>query len=91
MTTIRERLKAQMFKARVAAFGFWLLGAACMFLPKGYETFFFVPFAGFACAVLYVLFFIKCPKCGVRLGQAMSSMGKANFCLGCGVSLDNRV
>jgi len=93
MMTIRERLKEQMFKARVFAFGFWLLGAAGMFFASGnaYQALLFVPFAGFGGAVLYMLFFVKCPKCGARLGQAMSGMTRTNFCPGCGVSLDTRL
>jgi hypothetical protein len=92
MTTIREQLKARMFKARLVAFGFWLLFAAGMFLPKGnaYAALLFIPFVGFAASVLYVIFFVRCPKCGARLGQAMSSMSKPNFCPGCGVSFDTR-
>jgi hypothetical protein len=93
MMTIRETLKAQMFKAKAIAFGFWLLLAAGLFLPKGspYQPLLLIPFVGFAGSVLYILLFIKCPKCGARLGQAMSSMSKPNFCPSCGVSFDSRV
>ena len=93
MATIREALKAQMFKARTISFGFWLLFAAGFFLPKGsaLQPLLFIPFIGFAGSVLYIIFFVKCPKCGERLGQAMSSMTKPNFCPGCGVNFDSRV
>jgi len=93
MTTIRETLKAQMFKAKAIGFAFWLLFAAGFFLPKGSELqpLMIVPFVGFAGSVLYMLVFVKCPKCGTRLGQAMSSMSKPDFCPGCGVSFDSRV
>jgi hypothetical protein len=91
MTTIRETLKAQMFKAKAIAFAFWLLFAAGFFLPTGsaLHLLLLIPFIGFAGSILYMLFFVKCPKCGTRLGQAMSSMSKPNFCPGCGVSFDS--
>ena len=89
--TIGELIKAQMFKARAIAFGFWLLFAAGMFLPTSgiYKTLLFLPFIGFAGSVLYILFFVKCPKCDARLGQVMSSISKPKFCPGCGVSFDS--
>jgi hypothetical protein len=91
--TIREKLKARMFKARAIAFGFWLLFAAGFLLPKNspYAFLLLVPFAGFAGTVLYMLFFVRCPKCGARLGQAMNSTSQINFCPGCGVSLESKV
>lgn len=93
MMTIREALKAQMFKARVVAFGFWLLFAAGFFLPNNspFKPLLLIPFIGFAGSVLYILFFVKCPKCSARLGQAMGGINKPNFCPGCGVNFDNRV
>lgn len=89
--TIRDQLKAQMFKARAVAFGFWLLFAAGFLLPVGspYQALLFIPFTGFVGAILYVLFFVKCPKCDARLGQAMNSLSKPNFCPSCGVSFDS--
>jgi hypothetical protein len=93
MATIRETLKAQMFKVGAIAFGFWLLFAAGFFLPNdtGLQALTPISFAGFAGSILYMQFFVKCPKCGARLGQSMSSIRKPNFCPGCGVSLDSRV
>ena len=90
MTTIRETLKAKMLKAKIAAFGFWLLFAAGFFLPKdsAYLPLLVIPFIGFAGSVLYMLLFIRCPKCGERLGQAMSGISKVNFCPSCGTSFD---
>jgi hypothetical protein len=91
--TIREILKKKLLVARIVAFGFWLLFAASFFLPHGskYAPLAFIPFVGFGASVLYVIFFVTCPKCGARLGQVMSSTGKTNFCPGCGTSLDSRV
>jgi len=89
--TIREQLKGKMFKARVIAFGFWILFAGSFFLPKNspYTPLFLIPFAGFAGSVLYILFFVRCPKCDARLGQALSSTSQINFCPGCGVDLES--
>ena len=91
--TIRERLKAKMFKARAIGFGFWLLFAGSFFLPKNspYAPFLLIPFVGFAGSVLYVLYFVRCPKCDARLGQSLSTTSQTNFCPGCGVSLESKV
>jgi hypothetical protein len=89
---IRDQLKAKMFKARFVAIGFWLLIAAGYFLPEGspYQKLLIVPFIGFAGSVLYIILFVRCPKCDAKLGQAMSSSNKPNFCPGCGVSFDSQ-
>ena len=94
MTTIRETLEAQMFKAKVIAFACWLpLFAAGFFLPKdsALKPLVLIPAIGFAGSVLYMAFFVKCPKCGTRLGQALSGMNKPNFCPSCGISFDDPV
>ena len=93
MATIREKLKAQMFKAKVAAFSCWGLVAAGIFLPKGnaLQALWLIPFAGFAGSILYIQFFVKCPKCRARLGHALSVTSKPNFCPSCGVDFDSRV
>ena len=92
MTTIRETLSTQLFRAKVVSFGSWVLIAAGYFLPKGsaLQTLVLVAFLCFAGSVLYIIYFVKCPKCSARLGQAMSGMSKPNFCPGCGVSFDSR-
>lgn len=81
-----------MFRARAIAFGCWLLFAAGIFLLKddALRPLLFIPFMGFGGSMLYILFFVKCPKCGTPLGQAMGSMSKPNFCPGCGVGFDRR-
>ncbi|TXH77462.1 MAG: hypothetical protein E6Q88_01030 [Lysobacteraceae bacterium] len=90
--TIRDQLKSQMFKARAVAFGCWLVLAGCLFFFKNSinPAWFSIPFIGFAGSVLYILFFVKCPMCGARLGQVLSSMHKPDFCPGCGVNFDSR-
>jgi len=89
--TIRDKLKAQMFKVRIAIFAFWLLFVAGMVLHVGgaNQPFALIPFLGFAGAILYSMFFIKCPKCDAPLGQVLNKLRKFNFCPVCGVSLDS--
>lgn len=90
--TIRDQLKSQMFKARIVAFGCWLLVAAGIVFPKiGIsQAWLIIPLIGFAGAVLYIVLMVKCPKCGARLGQTLSGMSKPNFCPTCGVDFDSR-
>ncbi len=90
--TIRERLESQMFRARAGAVGFWLLFVACFFLPKDshHQVLQLVSFAGFAGSVLYIALFVKCPKCGARLGPALSTLRRPNFCPNCGIGFDAR-
>jgi len=54
----------------------------------------FVAMAVFAGAVIGMQFFVRCPRCKVRLGQIGMQIGisflkpTVNFCPYCGVSLD---
>jgi len=91
--TLGEELRGKMRKAKLIGFGFWLLFAAEFFLPHDgkYAFLLVIPFLGFASSALYILVFIKCPKCGFRLGQAMSGSSEINFCPCCGVDLDSSV
>ncbi|WP_091637930.1 hypothetical protein [Lysobacter sp. cf310] len=90
--TIRELLKAKLFKARVVGFGCWLLCVGVIFLdvPERYKAWVLIPTLGFVGAVLYMFYCVRCPKCGARIGQAMMGMRKSNFCPSCGVGLDTR-
>jgi hypothetical protein len=92
--TIEEFVEDRMFNAKAVAFGCWLLFAAgLIFLPDGgnLKLLIIIPFVGFGASILYILFFVCCPKCHAPLGQAMSSANKPNFCPGCGISLKERV
>lgn len=92
--TIRELLKARLFKARAAIVGCWLLGVGILFLdvPVSYKIWASLISAfGIGAAVLYMLYFVRCPKCGARIGQAMTGIRKFNFCPTCGVSVDTPV
>lgn len=90
--TIGELVKAKMFKARAVAFGCWLLFAASIFLdvPDTYRALSFIPFTGFMGSIVFIIFFVTCPKCDARLGQVMSSIKKPKFCPSCGTSFDSR-
>lgn len=95
--TISDAIKAKLRKATIIGFLFWLAFAASIFAQKDGGMFFvsLIPFAGFGGTILYILFFIKCPRCSAPLGQvAMSSRTpfsgktKLNFCPNCGVNLN---
>lgn len=62
--TIGELVKAKMFKARAVAFGCWLLFAASIFLdvPDTYRALSFIPFTGFMGSIVFIIFFVTCPK-----------------------------
>jgi hypothetical protein len=55
-----------------------------------------IPFIGFAAVVLLILLWIRCPRCGGRLGQIVGYVNakerfyqrRINFCPYCGVNLD---
>jgi hypothetical protein len=55
-----------------------------------------IPFIGFAAVVLLMLLWIRCPRCGGRLGQIVGYVNakerfyqrRINFCPYCGVNFD---
>lgn len=92
--TIREYLTRRVRWCMGLAIGGWLLVAVSMSshiaAPVG-------PVVGavmFGGAVLAMQWGLKCPRCSVRLGQVVVSMGiprlkpQPNFCPYCGVSFD---
>ena len=56
----------------------------------------FIPFAAFFAVVLLMLLWIRCPRCGGRLGQNAANLNgkdrfyqrRVNFCAYCGVNFD---
>lgn len=95
--TIGEAINGKLRRAKIVGFLFWLAFAATMFIPREGRVFFIsmIPFAGFGGTILYIFFFIKCPRCGAPLGQAGATSGslfskktKLNFCPNCGVNLN---
>ena len=90
--TIGELLKDRMFKARVVSITSWILVVLSIYLFKnegGLGLLALIPSAAFFGSVLYVLYFVRCPKCDIRVGQAMSSYKKLNFCPNCGADFNS--
>ncbi|HNN87356.1 MAG: hypothetical protein U1F12_04205 [Pseudomonadales bacterium] len=95
--TISEALYAKIQKVKIIGLVCWLAFVAAIVFqpPESHFLFFFIPFVGFIGCIFYVVFFITCPKCHIRLGQALISSGnvfskrsKINFCPGCGIDLN---
>jgi hypothetical protein len=91
--TIRDHLLRRVYLARAVALVCWLVLMSGIILGDRQLPMIIlcIPFAGFGGAVLYALFFIKCPNCGARLGPIMNSWGRTNYCPGCGVGLDEEL
>ena len=90
-------MNAKLRTAKIVGFLFWLAFAASIFVLREGGMFFvaLIPFVGFGGTVLYILFFVKCPRCTAPLGQASMAMHtpfsgktKLNFCPNCGVNLN---
>jgi hypothetical protein len=98
--TIRSFIRQRVWTAGALALGAWLLLAASGVIgknqPPGPVTILgFVLFLG---AIVFLNFFLKCPKCFRRLGHtiampvAFSGKERApNFCPFCGVNLDEQI
>jgi hypothetical protein len=98
--TIQEHISEKLWKAKIIGFVFWLAFALTIFLPFDKEFFFLsiIPFIGFAGTALYILFFIRCPRCAARLGRTSIASGspfqskiKLNHCPKCGVNLNENI
>ena len=87
--TIREYLNRRLFRGQIVAGWSWLLFAANLFSAVEDPVFIFLPFIIFGGAVCYLLYFIKCPKCGATIGRVMERSSHANYCPGCGVNFDS--
>jgi hypothetical protein len=76
----------------------WLGAAGSMFLAANGNVpwLFFVFFVGFAVAILGIMFFLRCPRCGGPIGATNATLvtdqmlfvRRINFCPYCGISLD---
>ncbi len=100
MMTISEHIESKIKLAKLIAIVSWLVFAGMMLLPysAGLYFYYFIPFAGFAGAVTFILFFIKCPSCNQPLGQVAAYSGNPfqkksnlNFCPNCGVNFENEI
>jgi hypothetical protein len=97
--TIRSYLASRFRKLMIFGVLAWLccaaagLSASSRLIPTWAAA---IPFFGFAAVVLLMLFWIRCPRCGGRLGQFASFANtklrfyerRINFCPYCGVNLD---
>ena len=99
MITIREHLAKRTKATMAVAFAAWLFFAITGVLGGAYfdPAIGMIGFVAFGGAVLYALFFIKCPRCFAKLGQLTGSLvfsrekDRLNFCPHCGVNLDERM
>ncbi|HSV21782.1 MAG TPA: hypothetical protein VLJ17_01995 [Xanthobacteraceae bacterium] len=99
--TIREHFKQRFRWAIAAAFGSWILIAvfAMTHTGDGATPLFFVGFAIFIGAILFMNFGIRCPKCrgnlGMTIGHAFMTFGaskhRIGFCPFCGTSIDENI
>jgi hypothetical protein len=100
--TIRDYIKRRVRLAFAAAFAAWLSIPLFVFANKGKEP---IPVVLVAVAIpvffgviLYMTWFLRCPRCRANLGQTVAvpiafrwGRRKMNFCPYCGVSLDEPV
>ena len=97
--TIRAFLASRFRRLMLFGILAWLcaagltLGETSHFIPSWIAP---IPIFCFAAVVLLVLFWIRCPRCGGRLGQLAGFLNakerffqrRINFCPYCGVNLD---
>lgn len=100
---IRDRLARTSRHAWIAAILCWLGVAASILLNGDREPplVVFVFVVGFAAAVLFTMFRVKCPRCGFRLGmfglvafresRFNKRAKRVNFCPHCGLDLDGEM
>ena len=99
--TLRDALTRKKRKAALIAYAGMGVFALGMAFSAGQPPWLVVGIAGFvtsASAILYLMFFLKCPACGGRIGYAISYPGgpfsvsrKIRYCPFCGASLDSDV
>ena len=99
MSTLRSLINAKKKKITWVAIASWLTFAACLVLSARFPQTFpliFVAFTGFIVSILFLMFGIRCAKCGGNLGYTISTPSssffsisdKIRFCPYCGVRLD---
>jgi hypothetical protein len=68
--TIQESLSVRLRRAKIFGLYFWAAFAVTAFLPFDKEYFFLslIPFICFGLTVIYILFFVRRPKCNTSLG-----------------------
>ena len=99
--TLRDALTKKKRRAVLIAYAGMGVFAFGMAVSAGQLPWVAVGIAGFvtsAAAILYLMFFLKCPACGGRIGYAISYPGgpfsvsrKIRYCPFCSASLDSDV
>jgi len=99
--TIRDALARKKRNATVVAYTGLAVFALAMAISAGERPWVVVAvmgFAVFAAGTIYLLFLLKCPACGGRIGYTVSYPSgpfsvsrKIRYCPFCGVSLDSEV
>ena len=98
--TISDHIESKIKRAKLVALISWLIFAGISMTPGFNDVLilFLVPFAVFFGAILYVLFYIKCPSCNHALGQVAAYSGNPfqkksnlNYCPNCGVDFKNEM
>lgn len=94
--TIRDYLKRRVWWCMGVGFAGWLVFASALFTERHsinpvVNAMGAMVFGG---AIVFAQYWIKCPRCSVRLGQIAFTLGipglrpKPRFCPYCGVSFD---
>lgn len=109
MKTLREEIARQKRlaeKLQLAALGFFLLGFAPRVLlgfvdRAGLDWIVMLSFVGFMLCILgsfFVLYGIRCPGCGGRIGYVLNAQGhffgvskKLRYCPYCGADMDSPI
>jgi hypothetical protein len=97
--TIRSVIRRRVWTAAAAAFGGWFILAISGVLKErpSANPLSILGFILFMGAILFLNFFVKCPKCVRRIGHtiampvAFGGKGAPNFCPFCGVNLDEKI
>jgi ribosomal protein S27AE len=99
--TIRESLDRKRRKASIIAFASWLVFVAAGVLTSEYSPAIILAipaFIVFMASVVYLVFGIRCPRCGGIMGYVLiyssgpfSISRKINYCPHCGQDINKEV
>ena len=73
--TIQNSIAKKIFLAKILGFIFWIAFSMSMLLPleKEYFILSLIPFIGFGCIVVFILFLVRCPSCHASIGRVSMS------------------
>lgn len=96
--TIKQDLDKRVVRAKLGLIAFWLIAAIGMFAAERFPiagALALLGFAGFFASVVYVIWWVKCPRCKMRLGNAavvtqgwFSTRSQLNYCYNCGANFN---